>query len=77
MSFTESSLIDVDLLSDEFQLTLADNSNWLVDPDDLPLIASWLPNNKIRIELESEDDTYSYKLTNLAEEIYVRAMKIG
>ena len=77
MKPTESTLVEVDLGGDEFQLSLADRSCWFVNPEELPSVASWQPESKVRIELQSEDDTYSYKLTNLTDEKSITAMKIG
>jgi hypothetical protein len=77
MKPTESTLVEVDLGGDEYHLSLADSSCWLVNPEELPSVARWRPETKVRIELLSEDDTYSYKLTNLSDEISITAMKIG
>ena len=77
MKPTESTLVVVDAGGDDYHLSLADSSCWLVNPEELAALASWQPETKVRIELESEDDTYSYKLTNLVDESTIRAMKIG
>jgi hypothetical protein len=77
MKPTESTLVEVDLGGDEYHLSLTDSSRWLVNPEELPSVASWQPETKVRIELQSEDDTYSYKLTNLSDDNSITAMKIG
>ena len=77
MKPTESTLVEVDLGGDEYHLSCTDSSRWFVNPEELPSVVSWQPEHKIRIELESDEETYSYKLTNLADEGSVRAMKIG
>lgn len=77
MKPTESTLVEVDIGGDEFHLSCADSSRWFVNPEELTAVAAWQPEHKIRIELESDEDTYSYKLTYLVDEASVRAMKIG
>ena len=77
MKPTESTLVEVDVGGDEYHLSLADSSHWYVNPDHLPVAASWESGTKISIEFESDDSTYSYKLTNTSVENSVYAMKIG
>ena len=77
MKATESMLVEIDTTADEFHLSLMDGSNWLVNPDDLPTAGTWQPTAKIRIEFQLDDSTFSYRLTNLTNDISIRAMKIG
>lgn len=71
----ETMLLEVDIDSEEHHLTMMDGSTWFVNPGDLPTIATWIPTASIRIEDIEDGSMFSYKLTNLNENISIRAMK--
>jgi hypothetical protein len=73
----ETLLLEVDIDGEEYHLTLMDGSKWFVNPGDLPTIATWLPTANIKIEDSKDGTMFSYNLTNLNEDIAIRAMKIN
>jgi hypothetical protein len=77
MKNTESLLLQVDIDGEEYHLTLMDGSKWFVNPGDLPTVATWLPTANIKINDSKDGSMFSYNLTNLNENIFIRAMKIN
>ncbi len=73
----ETLLLEVDIDGEEYHLTLMDGSKWFVNPGDLPTVATWLPTANIKIEDSKDGSIFSYNLTNLNENIAIRAMKIN
>jgi len=73
----ETLLLEVDIDGEEYHLTLMDGSKWFVNPGNLPTIATWLPTANIKIEDSKDGTMFSYNLTNLNEDIAIRAMKIN
>ncbi len=75
MATRETTLLTVDIENEMYHLTLLDGSKWFVDPGDLPTIATWIPTVGIRIRQTNRPSVF--ELTNLDEDISVRAAKIG
>jgi hypothetical protein len=64
-------------IHDDFEtLDLDDGSKWSVEPGDNPTICTWIPTATIRVELVAPGSVWPYKLTNIGEDISVKAMKI-
>ncbi|GAB6283327.1 MAG: hypothetical protein STSR0008_20890 [Ignavibacterium sp.] len=74
---TESMLMKINIEGKKYHLILMDGSKWFVNPADLPTIATWIPTTSIKIEDSRDDSIFSYKLTNLSEDISIYAMKIN
>ena len=77
MKNLETLLLEVDIEGEEYHLTLMDGSKWFVNPGDLPTVATWLPTANIKIEDSKDGSMFSYNLTNLNEDISIRAMKVN
>jgi len=77
MKNTESMLMKVNSEGEKYHLTLMNGSKWFVNPGDLPTIATWIPTADIQIEDLNNNSMFSYKLTNLSEDISIYAMKIN
>ena len=76
MRISESELLDIDLENSDHHLTLMDGTNWFVNPQDLSIVADWVPSCMIAVDC-CEDNTYfPYKLTNRQANISILAMKI-
>jgi hypothetical protein len=77
MSDSETLLLEIDIDSKECHLKLMDGSQWFVNPGDLSTIATWLPRANIKIQNTQDGTMFSYSLTNINDDISIRAMKIG
>jgi hypothetical protein len=75
MATRETTLLSVDIENETYHFTLLDGSKWFVDPGDLPTIATWIPTVGIRIQKTNRPSVF--ELTNIDEDISVRAAKIG
>lgn len=75
MAIRETTLLSVDIENEKYHLTLLDGSKWFVDPGDLSTIATWIPTVGIRIQKTNRPSVF--ELTNIDEDISVRAAKIG
>jgi hypothetical protein len=75
MQNSETLLLEVEIDGEEYHLTLMDGSKWFVNPGDLPTVATWLPTTNISIEDMNDGSMFFYKLTNLNDDISIRAMK--
>ena len=68
--------MEIDIENDEYHLSMMDGSKWFVNPGDLPTIATWLPTTLIQIVDTEDDSMFSFELTNLSENISIRAMRV-
>jgi len=57
-------------------LTLADGSNWHINPDDMLTVYSWISSTRIRIAFIDNGAAFPYELTNIRTNVSVKAMKI-
>ena len=76
MNDSETVLLEVDIDGEEYHLTLMDGSRWFVNPGDLPTIATWLPTANIKIQDTQDGTMFCYSLTNMNEDVAIRAMKV-
>jgi len=67
----------MDIVNDGEKLVLMDGSEWMINPGDMPTVCTWIPTATIKIEETDNNDTFSYKLTNLNIDVTVYAMKIS
>jgi hypothetical protein len=72
----ETTLIEVDIDNHKFHLTMMDGSKWLVNPGDLPTVATWLPTSEVSFE-PNDYDEFDYNITNLSEGGSVKAMQVA
>ena len=77
MKNTESMLMEVNSEGEKYHLALMNGSKWFVNPGDLPTIVTWTLTANIQIEDLNNNSMFSYKLTNLIEDISIYAMKIN
>jgi hypothetical protein len=72
---TETMLLEVNIESDEFHLTLMDGSKWFVNPGDLPSVATWIPTSEITVQ-QNRDSAFDFDITNLSEGVTIKAMRV-
>jgi hypothetical protein len=72
----KTTLIEINIDSDDAHLTMMDGSTWFVNPGDLPTVATWLPTSEISIKRNSSS-SFNYDITNTSERVTVKAMQVS
>ena len=72
---TETSLLKVANENQKSHMLMMDGSEWFIYPYDLPTVATWIPTASILIQ-ENGKQMFPYDITNLEEDVTVRAMKV-
>jgi hypothetical protein len=72
----KTTLIEVDIESEEEHLTMMDGSTWFVNPGDLPTVATWLPTSEVSIK-RNRDSMFNHDITNTSEHSTVKAMQVS
>jgi len=72
----KTTLMEVDIDSEEAHLTMMDGSTWFVNPGDLPTVATWLPTSEISIK-RNRGSMFNCELTNTSERVTVKAMQVS
>ena len=67
--------MEVNLEKDEYHLILLDESKWLVNPSDLPTVATWLPTTELTLR-DNESSMFDCDITNNVSEITIRARRV-
>jgi hypothetical protein len=62
----ENTIAEIDTKKKTFHLTMIDGSKWLVRPQDIPTVATWLPTSEVSLDPNGESK-FGYNLTNLSE----------
>jgi hypothetical protein len=57
------------------RIILEDRSNWVIHPDDVHDVYTWIPGAEIEVTETNGDCEYNYKLENAYIDIAVRARK--
>ncbi len=68
-----------EVINDGEKISLIDESEWLINPGDMPTVCTWIPTAEIEIEKIDDNSMFNYKLTNLetGESVKARNIKKG
>ncbi|MDP3684707.1 MAG: hypothetical protein Q8S01_12330 [Ignavibacteria bacterium] len=58
------------------KIILLDGSEWLINPEDIPSVCTWIPTAELNITKTKSNDLFSYKITNDGIGISVYASRI-
>lgn len=76
MNLIDTMILEVDIDGDDYHVEMMDGSTWLVNPGDLPIVATWLPTSEVEIEDTSDGTMFRVKITN-REGTSIRAMRVS
>jgi len=68
---TETMLMEINSESEEQHLTMMDGSRWMVNPSDLPTVATWTTPVTVNIKYTEGDPMYSYEITIVDEDTII------
>jgi len=66
----------IEVKNDGEKIVLLDGSEWIINPEDMPTVCTWLSTSELKIKKTKSIDFFNYTITNEGIDIRVYAARL-